>query len=196
MKKEIITISILLLILLNIGCLSLKEAYIPQHLLTDGWYESLGSEEKGSDILGLNKWSTKVYKNGEVSYLSVTSLKSLIMQSKEELFKRIERDIKDQADRYGIYIIDGSRISGSREVASGHRTTFILYNGTKGYHNYRIIGEIWVCSRSGTSIICMGFSDLSDVYGIYGWRKIVADPEGSIEGISGNDGLIYNVVCH
>ncbi|RLF58955.1 MAG: hypothetical protein DRN25_04610 [Thermoplasmata archaeon] len=193
--KKIAIITIFILVFLNFGCLSLKEAYIPQSLLTNGWYEDFGSEEKGSGFLGIGKWSTKIYKNGDVSYLSVTSMKFLIMQSKDKLLDMVEKDIKNQAEKYGIEIIESNKTYGEREILKGHKTFFVIYEGIKGTHNYRIIGEVWSCSKSGISVICMGYSDLSEIDGIEGWHRIVADPEGSIDGIVG-DGLIYNVVCH
>jgi len=197
MKRGIIfPLIFFLFIISNSGCLSLRESYIPQNLLTDGWYEDFGSEEKGSGFLGLSKWSTKVYRKGDVAYLSVTSVKSLIMESKEKLLEKVEDDIEKQAHKYGIEIISSSRTYGSREIAKGHKTLFVIYNGSKGGHDYKIIGEVWSCSKSGISVICMGFSDVSEVEGIKGWQKIVSDPEGSIDDLVGDDGLIYNVICH
>lgn len=186
---------LLFILILSLGCLSLKEAYVPAELLKDGWYEDVGSEERGSAFLGIQKWSTKVYRKGDVSYLSVTSLKFIIMQSRNNLIEKVEEDIKEQAERYGIVLDDESKISGERETFKGHKTSFVIYNGTKGESTYRIIGEVWSCSKSGISVICMGFSNIDEVDGIQGWRQMVADPYGSIDGIKG-EGLIYKVVCH
>jgi len=178
------------------GCLSLKEAYVPQDLLINGWYEDFKDEEKGSSFFGMEKWSTKVYKKGEFAYLSVTSIKFIVMSGREELLEKVESDIKHQAAKYGIEVEPESRISGERKNARGHETSFVIYTGKKNSHLYRFIGEVWSCSKSGISVICMGFADISEIDGIEGWKKIVGDPEGSIEGIEDSNGLIYNVVCH
>ena len=100
-----------LLSIVQSGCLSLREAYVPQDLLTDGWYEDSKDEEKGSSLLGIEKWSTKVYRKGDVAYLSVTSLRFIILHDKEELLKKVDTDIMNQAVKYGININYSSKIT-------------------------------------------------------------------------------------
>ena len=197
--KEYYSFLVFLLLLLSIvqsGCLSLREAYVPRDLLTDGWYEDFEDEEKGSGLLGMEKWSTKVYRKGDTAYLSVTSLRFIILHDKEKLLEKVDADILNQAVKYGINMNYSSRINGKRETCEGHETVFVVYTGEKDGHEYRFIGEVWSCSKSGISVICMGYADVSEIDGIRGWKEMVEDPEGTIEGLKGENGLIYNVVCH
>jgi len=197
--KEYYSFLVFLLLLLSIaqsGCLSLREAYVPRDLLTDGWYEDFEDEEKGSGLLGMEKWSTKVYRKGDTAYLSVTSLRFIILHDKEKLLEKVDADILNQAVKYGINMNYSSRINGKRETCGGHETVFVVYTGEKDGHEYRFIGEVWSCSKSGISVICMGYADVSEIDGIRGWKEMVEDPEGTIEGLKGENGLIYNVVCH
>lgn len=76
----------------------------------------------------------------------------------------------------------------------------------------RIIGEVWNGGDSGMSVICMGMAVVTHHrpfgmrfdWNTASWRKIVADPYGTFsdphsegdEKVYGNDGLIYNIVCH
>ena len=177
------------------GCLELRIAYIPDNLLTNGWQENVEKEESGSSYFGLEKWNILVYENGDVATLTVTTVKTLIMADKEELFKKIDSDIRNTCADYDIAINEQSKVLGSRVLANGHETRYVIYNGTKNSENYRIIGEVWSCSYSGVSVMCIGMAKISDINGLESWREIAGDPYGSIEGING-DGLIYNINCH
>jgi hypothetical protein len=178
-------VSILLSLFLLSGCLELRVAYLPDSFLTGGWHEA--DRESGSSYLGIERWTSIVYKNGE-SYLRVTTIKTLIMMDREELLKMtlemIERNGYDISNRSG----------GHRVTANGHESSYVVYNGTKGFDKYKIIGEVWSCSRSGISVTCIGLAKVSEVAGLENWREIVADLEGSI-GVVGN-GMIYNINCH
>ena len=100
------------------------------------------------------------------------------------------------ASLYSITIDRSSKREGDRMLGNGHESSYIIYNGTKEGKTYRMIGEVWSCTQSGVSIICMGLTDLSSVNGMINWEKIVGDPEGNIDEIDRSDGLIYNVKCH
>jgi hypothetical protein len=72
------------------------------------------------------------------------------------------------------------------------------------YEKIKIIGESWSCGTSGTSIIIIGVAQISDnlnnntEINTTHWAKIVKDEEGTfgLEEFIGEDGLIYNIICH
>ncbi len=180
---------------LSSGCLELREAYIPSNILTNGWNENIGDREQGSNYFGLEKWFSETYENKDAS-LTVTTIKTLIMMDMKKLSKKVDEDILSSCGERRITVDMNSRIQGERIIKEGHKTTFIIYNGSKEDRLYRIIGEVWSCSKSGTSIICLGIIDMSSIYGELNWEKIVGDPYGNIDDIKRDDGLIYNVNCH
>ena len=107
-----------------------------------------------------------------------------------------------------------SKIEGERRIARGHETVYFTYNGTVGKNvsglffideKVKIIGEVWNCEKSGTSIICVGIAQVTrDFVGQSDektWDDIVQDPSGTFKDKDGNEitgdyGLIYNVICH
>ncbi|HEB37440.1 MAG TPA: hypothetical protein ENI14_02115 [Thermoplasmatales archaeon] len=195
-SKGIVLLIISSFLLLSLsGCLELRVAYIPDNLLTNGWHENVEKEESGSSYFGLEKWNILVYENGDVSALTITTIKTLIMMDKEELLKKIDSDIRNTCGDYGITIEGQSKVSGSRMLVNGHESRYVIYNGTKNSEDYKIIGEVWSCSYSGISVMCIGMAKISDIKGLESWREIAGDPYGSIEGIKG-EGLIYNINCH
>jgi hypothetical protein len=111
----------------------------------------------------------------------------------------------EKALQQGINIDNKSEITGERALNNKHKTTYIIYNGndaTKNPHEeIKIIGEFWNCGTSGTSIICIGFAQVTDyahnnsTVNTTQWAKIIRDKNG-LAGFIGEDGLIYNVVCH
>lgn len=175
------------------GCLSLREAYVPDYILKNGWRENTEKEERGTGLFGFEKWSIKVYEKSDVAWLTITTLKTLFLYEKKKLLdmvvKGIERECKDkeiQLEEVG---------GGSRELMNGHKSKFVLFNGTDGENRYKIIGEVWACAQSGTSIMCIGMAKVSEIEGLVAWKELVRDPNGSIEGLKG-EGLIYCVKCH
>ena len=196
MVKPYALVALLLLLIFLPGCLTLKQAYIPDQLLTEGWHENKGETEEGSNYFGLEKWYSITYENGESASLTVTTIKTLIMMDKTDLLKKADEEMFGAASLYSITIDRSSKREGDRILGNGHESSYIIYNGTKEGKTYRMIGEVWSCTQSGVSIICMGLTDLSSVNGMINWEKIVGDPKGNIDEIDRSDGLIYNVKCH
>ena len=65
----------------------------------------------------------------------------------------------------------------------------------------KIIGEVWNCGTSGISIICIGIAYITNdenpnLENTDNWQKMIMDPSGSIENVTGEEGLIYNIYCH
>jgi hypothetical protein len=72
----------------------------------------------------------------------------------------------------------------------------------------KIIGEAWNCANSGTSIICIGVAQTTDVKNgnnyenFIHWAKIIGDEKKTFNEIynynnyADPNGLIFNVKCH
>ena len=207
-----ISIAIVIIVIIAFSLLfssrNLTKAYVEDKILGD-WIEDISERQGGSQTFGLEKWGSYTYRNNNVSYpayITITSFKTLFMMSENQLLdKTIETIIK--ASNKGIIIDEKTRIDGSRVLRNEHKTTFIIYNATDSnnerYQKIKIIGETWNCGVSGTSIICIGVSwitnnsiDNSKIDLIY-WSNIINDKEGTF-GIDykNENGLIYNVKCH
>ena len=198
---------IILILVLTSGCLSLTAAYVPDAVLTDGWYENTSLRDTGSQSFGLEKWASATYEiQGDYpASLTVTTMKNLILMDEQELIQRINETISSTL-RESITLNENTEITGERALVKGHKTRFMVYDGNETSGNqsnqFKIIGEVWNCGTSGTSIICIGVAQITDYNETTSsedstnWEKIVADPAGAINNIQGGSGLIYNVVCH
>jgi hypothetical protein len=186
----------------------LTVAYVSHEFLDDAnWYDS-GDRDSGSNFLGLEKWASFTYKVDDDFYnasLSITSFKTLFMMSEDDLISQTSNTIIESAEELNITLDENSKISGSRVVNLEHKTMYIIYNGyltNNGVtEKVKIIGETWNCAVSGTSIVCIGYAQItsnSSEEKITHWAKLVIDREGTF-GLGeylGEDGLIFNVKCH
>jgi hypothetical protein len=188
----------------------LTKAYLTDHILVDSWSEDIAERDGGSQSFGLEKWSIYTYKNNDESfpaYVTVTSLKTLFMLSEDELLEKTI-DTINEASEEGIVVDQNSKTTGVRAHKDGHKTLYILYDGNdtskSPVEKIKIIGETWNCGVSGTSIICIGVSQISDYsnsqteLNMAYWAKIIKDEEGTfgIGEYMGDDGLLFNVKCH
>jgi hypothetical protein len=94
---------------------------------------------------------------------------------------------------------------------------YIVYNATLSLsenitEQVRFIGETWNCDKSGTSVICIGYaqvtnnSDNNSGVNLKYWAKIIGDKDGtflqkypsyfSFGSFIDSNGLIFNVKCH
>lgn len=188
------------------GTSKLTPAYVPDDFLEGGWSENFADRAEGSQLLGLEKWCSLTYEiEGNYSaYLTVTTFKTLVMMNEKELRDKTMNTI-GKALQQGITIDNGSEIIGERALNNKHKTTYMIYDGNDTTKNppekIKIIGEVWNCGASGTSIICIGFAQITDyahnnsMENTTQWAKIIRDKNGLTDFI-GEDGLIYNVVCH
>lgn len=184
----------------------LTKAYIDNIVLFD-WTEDIQQRDGIDNLFGLEKWASFTYRNNNKSYpayVTVTSIKTLIMINEADLLDRTIDAIYN-AKKDGIIIDEGSLFQGKRKIKDGHESMFVTYNGNDTSKNpqeqIRIIGETWNCVVSGTSVICIGVAQISDYsqnatetdqsY----WQQIVGDITSSI-GFQNENGLIYNVNCH
>ncbi|MCK4332326.1 MAG: hypothetical protein KAV40_01970 [Thermoplasmatales archaeon] len=205
-KKHIWMIIALMLVLLVIfsGCISINCAYIPDSVITDGWYENLSLRNTGSQFLGLEKWCGSVYEiNGKYpASLTVTTLKTLVLTDEEELQKKTI-EIIEETFQDSVQLNESTKLTGERTLLKTHKTMYMIYDGRDITKNkkIKIIGEVWNCGTSGTSIICIGIAYITNnesptIENTDNWQKIVMDPSGTIGDLTGEEGLIYNVHCH
>lgn len=205
----IIAVFILIVVVFAVvfGSSQLTPAYIPDNFLGEGWSENIGERDSGSQFLGLEKWCSITYMIGEKypAYLTVTTIKTLIMMNENELRDKTIETI-EKALQQGIAIDNNTKVTGERVLKNRHKTMYIIYDGNDTSKDpsekIKIIGEIWNCGASGTSIICIGVAQITDnahnnseINTVY-WKKIVRDENGVIDDFVGDDGLIYNVICH
>jgi hypothetical protein len=204
-KNKIFTmILLLIIILLFSGCLNIKCSYISDEELSNGWYENLSLRNSGLHFLGLEKWCSSTYeiKGKYPSSLIVNTLKTLFLEDENNLYLTIQNIlINNFSDR--ISINESSEFSGQRTLLNSHKSKYLIYEGIdreKGL-KIKLIGEIWNCGVSGTSIVCIGITYISNeknqsIMNYINWQKIIEDPDGNIENFIGLNGLIYNTKCH
>ena len=204
-KKHIwMTIALMLVLLVAFsGCVNISCSYIPDLVITDGWHENLALRNTGSQFLGLEKWCGSVYEiNGKYpASLTVTTIKTLILTDEEELQKKTIETI-EETFQDSIQLNESTKLTGERTLLKKHKTMYMIYDGIDINRNekIKIIGEVWNCGTSGTSIICIGIAYItnngSPTENTDNWQKIVMDPGGTIGSFTGEEGLIYNVHCH
>lgn len=205
-KKHIwMTIALMLVLLVAFsGCVNISCSYIPDLVITDGWHENLALRNTGSQFLGLEKWCGSVYEiNGKYpASLTVTTIKTLILTDEEELQKKTIETI-EETFQDSIQLNESTKLTGERTLLKKHKTMYMIYDGIDINRNekIKIIGEVWNCGTSGTSIICIGMAYITNngnptIENTENWQKIVMDPGGTIGSFTGEEGLIYNVHCH
>jgi len=205
----IIAIFIVIAIVLAVvfGTAQLTPAYVPKDFLDEGWSENLDDRDSGSQLLGLEKWCSLTYRvEGRYpANLTVTTIKTLVMMNENELRDKTIETI-EKASQRGVVINKSTEITGVRFLKNKHKTMYIIYEGNDTTKDppekVKVIGEVWNCGTSGTSIICIGVAQITNSnYNVSeentsNWEKIVRDKNGMIDDSIGEDGLIYNVVCH
>lgn len=199
------TIALMLALLVAFsGCVNISCSYIPDLEITDGWHENLALRNTGSQFLGLEKWCGSVYEiNGKYpASLTVTTLKTLILTDEEELQKKTIETV-EETFRDSIQLNESTKLTGERTLLKKHKTMYMIYDGIDINKNkkIKIIGEVWNCGTSGSSIICIGIAYVTNnenptIENTENWQKIVMDPSGTIGNFTGEKGLIYNVHCH
>lgn len=198
----IVCVILLMVCMMSSGCVDLTCAYVNQHVITDGWNENTALRNTGTQFVGLEKWCSSTYEiNGKYpASLTVTTLKTLVLSDEEDIWSTTKDNI-EQTFHNRIQLFEN--ITGERTLHHAHKTIYIIYDGIDVEKNesVKVIGEVWNCAISGTSIICIGFAyvtnkDVSEDENTEYWQKIVGDRQGSITGYDGEEGLIDNVICH
>jgi hypothetical protein len=185
------------------GCLEIREAYIEDVYLTD--WELIKTNET-SVSFGLGKWITNEYsyqKNENYpAFLCVTTVKTLLLMSEDELKKMAFNDLLKDLEEQGVNIDENSIKEGSRKVALGHTTNYLVCSGNiskefeklnllsekiklffnlenkpiefKTNESVKIIVEVWNCQESGVSIICIGIAQITNHGLIFTYRDTTA----------------------
>ena len=198
----IVILLIFLTILVSTGCVDLRCSYIPDSILTDGWYENTALRNTGIQTLGLEKWCNIIYEIGGKypAFLSITTIKTLLMINEKELQNRIIVTIEET---FNLELVLSQNSTGRRMTSTNHQSIYQIYNGIEQEKlaKVKIIGEVWNCGDSGSSIMCIGIAYINNsenplIDNTENWEKIVMDPSGTIENHTGVIGLIYNIRCH
>lgn len=209
----VIAFFVILLLILTVlfSGSQLRRARVDDVFLGRVWSEDINERRYTVGFLGLEKQASFTYKNNNDSYpafLSVTTVKMFFMMNEKEFMEKSVVSVKQQMKDDGIILDEDSRVSGCRVLNNGHKTRYVVFNGTDTSRNpvelVRVICETWNCGVSGTSVLCVGVAwvtdngdGFSDLYFKY-WAKIVRDEEGTfgVGDFQGSDGLIFNVNCH
>lgn len=198
---------------------NLNPAEIPYKYRYGQWYEDIDERDTGSRLLGLENWCSFTYRlqnDTYPAYVTVTTFKTLFTRSEKELIGETKGAIVEKASEQGIEIDQSNIIEGERKIKNGHSTMYTVLSGNDTItgnitEKVLFLGETWNCGRSGTSVICIGYSQITDNLHNHGinisfWEKIVSDPFATFEktvnnpdkryDFRGEDGLIFNVKCH
>lgn len=185
-------------------------ARIPLDALDNDWSEDISNSSKEEGFLGLERFFSVTYRCDNDSfpaYVTVSTTKNFFMMSEEDLVDETEDLIVRKTSEQNIVLNKKTRFSGERTLKNGHKSSFFVYNATKNLgdnsENVKIIGEAWNCEKSGTSVVCIGMAQISNsslnvTDNSFFWSKIVRDNKGTFgsDEFKGNDGLIFNVICH
>lgn len=206
-----VAIFIIVVIILTIffSTNKLVSAKIEDDILGSTWIEDIGERDFGSGFLGIEKWASFTYKNNNVTYpayVTVTTFKTLFMMNEEDLKNKMEETIIGSS-KQGVSVDLETKITGERTLNNGHKTLYSIYDGNYSSNQenekIKIIGETWNCGTSGTSIICIGYAQVTDKahnnseIDITYWIKILKDKDGTFgSDYKGLDGLLFNVKCH
>jgi hypothetical protein len=208
----VIAIIIVIVIILTVffSTNQLVIAYIEDDVLGTSWIEDIRERDSGSQLLGLEKWASYTYRinDSHPAYITVTSFKTLLMMSEDDLKSKTIDTILSASDQ-GIVIDEETKIEGERTISQNHKTMYIIYDGNDTsddtIEQIKIIGETWNCGNSGTSIICIGVAQITDnAHGNSNqnyshWAEIIKDNQrtfGSDIYYDAEGGLIFNVKCH
>jgi hypothetical protein len=186
-------------------------AYVPDDV-REGWSEDVAERMIDSKLFGLESWRSFTYRNNDTSYsayLTVTTMKTFFMMNENELKEKTKQTIIEKASEQNIKIDEETEISGERTLKNGHDTMYVMYNGTNNitheslgniYEQVKFIGETWNCDKSSTSIICIGYAQVTDnahnssELNLKYWNKIISDKDSTFT--KNPAGLIFNVKCH
>ena len=202
-------IIIVIIVTIFLSTNELISAKIDDSILGFSWIEDIKERDSGSGFLGFGKWASFTYKNNNLSYpayVTVTSFKTLFMMNEKDLRSKMEDAIKESY-KQGVIVDIENKTTGERILLNGHKTFYSVYDGIYFFgdvnEKIKIIGETWNCVASGTSIICIGYAQITDYahnsseINLDYWTKILKDENGVFgSDYKGFDGLLFNVKCH
>jgi hypothetical protein len=189
----------------------------------NGWEQdaSRSDAQPASESGGLVQRQTLAYRDdarggngGYPASISLTTLKLTPSPGEAQLRDILRKQVQQSAEQQGIALGDQVR-EGSRTLADGHGSLWFQFTGTVTGDGplfttedatAKILGEVWNCPESGTSVAAVGLAQTTSTQVVGGipvatnenptnWREIAGDPSGSIDGQRDASALVYNVVC-
>jgi len=214
----IIAAAVIILIILTVifSSNNITSAYIDVSTLTgDEWSEDINEKYREDKLFGLEKLRSFKYElnnNSYPAYVTVTTIKTLFMMNEKELSDMTAKTVTEETKQLNISINSSSKISGNRVLENHHRSSYIIYNGTDNSKSkpekIKIFAESWNCAQSGSSVICIGFAQVTDNAHnksselLDHWATIIKDKDGTFVDLYGSqifkdeNGLFFNVICH
>ncbi|MHB8605599.1 MAG: hypothetical protein ACYDCK_10135 [Thermoplasmatota archaeon] len=224
--RAFVGVSMLAVALAFSGCLTLVAAHVPNRLLEgaggNGWErdDAHSQTEPTGGSFSLERTQTLRYQDaasggaGYPGVLYVVTLRAVFTPSPSAVTAKLRDAVSEFASSNNIHL-DDSGYSGARHVATGAASSFFVYNGsvsssgslfTTQNAKVKILGEVFPCEATRTSVVAVGLAQITDVRSIGGvpvgtntdlttWSEIAGDPDGSIENLRDVNGLVYNVVC-
>jgi hypothetical protein len=192
----------LICILFCSGCVQLTKSYVPDTFLLEGWYENTAFRNTGIQLLGLEKWNSITYEiQGRYpASMTITTVKTLMLSNEADLLKKTKETIETTFQNR-IHL--DAQTTGERQLANNHQSRYIVYTGSdlQTSESVNIIGEVWNCGTSGSSVICIGMAYITnkekpDETNMDQWQILVEDPQGTLNDFVGATGLLYNINCH
>lgn len=213
-------VALLLVAMSTVGCVGLTPAVVPSANLDVGtgnaWTRDVANST-GVEGGFFTKQAVNAYEHdpvGDDSYpgtLRVLSIATLLSPDRGELLDQLEKQLIEQTEEQGLDL-DYRLMEGERQLGSGAQSLFIAFNATAREDGVfasdatvKVIGEVFRCT-GGPTVIATGTAQVESTRAIGGittehrydpgtWEDIVMDPQGSIEGFRGQEGLIYNIRC-
>lgn len=209
---------LLLAVPLLSGCLGFQRAEVPDAYLDDGW--KVTDSGGGKRWLGIvaewahltyevNPSQTGVFDDGPyAAALQVFTVDTPGRMDREEVSSKLDEQIRENAEAQRLTIDQGSKRTGERTLDSGVRTIFFTYEariqaGSPLFDSgmdARIIGEVWYHEPSGNTVVVVGLAQTQGggATGRYfddrsNWEVMVGDPDGSVEGVGHDAGMIYHI---
>lgn len=203
------------------GCLDLYVAEVPSQYLTDGWHEAdRGSGERWYGLAA--QWAHVTYETDPPvqgtfddgpypASLSVMTIDTPGKMDTEEVSRKVEQQVQENARKQGLILDNASKRQGERDLASGVRSLYFTYDADVGEDRglftpgfaARVIGEVWFDEPEATTVVAVGLAQVEGGSALgptfrdsTTWQRIVADPKGSIGEARADNGLIYNVRSH
>lgn len=204
-----IIITLILTIIFTTG--DFTKAYAKDSTLVGGWTENPTERETTEKYLGLVQTNTYTYeidqtKTNYPASLTVTTIKTPVMMTEKELREETINTISKKAEEKSIHLDKENKTIGERILKNNHQTKYVIFNGTNTSKNssakVKIIGEVWNCGKSGTSIVCIGTAQITmddniSMTDTTQWEKIIGGVgKGKIKNITQPNALIYNIICH
>lgn len=208
-----VLVVVLIFVVIIFSSSETKEAVVSDEVLDEGWYEDGEERFFDSRFFGLEKHISFTYRQDNYSFpsfLTVNTYKTVFMMNENDLFETTIDAIESSMQEKNVILDNQSVLEGDRVLENKHKTLYIVYNGTKISKNseekIKVIGETWNCGDSGTSIIVIGYAQVTNnsVKNLSNWAKIVRDQSNTFGFYGGNDeyiflgkdGLIFNIECH